>query len=220
MKIDVNPKALGILPISDDPGPKNGQTALDSEKAKASALVQLSPLSERLHALGAEVEAEGLGPEPRLRRLIQRFVAEYADAQHAHRVLTEDVKFLEPEDAERVLGLERRARNHQGEQRQRHEPGDVGQGDRHASNLAPDGERIVAGHRDNFAAAKRRSLLPGEHRLFEVGDAGDAAGQHLAELVDHRRGRGVDVVAVVAEADDAAVAPSFASAAPGAGLAS
>ena len=35
MKIDVNPKALGILPISDDPGPKNGQTALDSEKAKA-----------------------------------------------------------------------------------------------------------------------------------------------------------------------------------------
>ncbi|MEK8052521.1 TetR/AcrR family transcriptional regulator [Ideonella sp. DXS22W] len=62
---------------------------------------------QRLHALVAEVEAEGLGPEPRLRRLIQRFVAEYADAQHAHRVLTEDVKFLEPEDAERVLGLER-----------------------------------------------------------------------------------------------------------------
>jgi negative regulator of flagellin synthesis FlgM len=55
MKIDVNPKALGILPISDDPGPKNGQTALDSEKAKASALVQLSPLSERLHALGASL---------------------------------------------------------------------------------------------------------------------------------------------------------------------
>jgi AcrR family transcriptional regulator len=62
---------------------------------------------QRLHALVAEVEAEGLAPEPRLRRLIQRFVAEYADAQHAHRVLTEDVKFLEPEDAARVLGLER-----------------------------------------------------------------------------------------------------------------
>lgn len=62
---------------------------------------------QRLHALVAEVEAEDLAPEPRLRRLIRRFVAEYADAQHAHRVLTEDVKFLEPEDAARVLGLER-----------------------------------------------------------------------------------------------------------------
>ncbi len=32
---------------------------------------------------------------------------EYADAQDAHRVLTEDVKFLEPADRERVLDRER-----------------------------------------------------------------------------------------------------------------
>ncbi|MDT7836076.1 TetR/AcrR family transcriptional regulator [Aquabacterium sp. OR-4] len=75
---------------------------------KYALLVQLAEGHvQRLHALVAEVEGEALAPEPRLRRLIQRFVAEYADAQHAHRVLTEDVKFLEPEDARRVLGLER-----------------------------------------------------------------------------------------------------------------
>ena len=32
---------------------------------------------------------------------------EYATAQSAHRVLTEDVKFLEPEDRQRVLDQER-----------------------------------------------------------------------------------------------------------------
>jgi len=61
----------------------------------------------RLQALVEEVEAQDLPPEPRLRALIQRFVEEYAEAQHAHRVLTEDVKFLQPEDSERVLGKER-----------------------------------------------------------------------------------------------------------------
>jgi TetR/AcrR family transcriptional regulator len=57
----------------------------------------------RLAALVAEVEAERLAPEPRLRRLIEGFVREYASAQNAHRVLTEDVKFLEDTDRERVL---------------------------------------------------------------------------------------------------------------------
>ena len=61
----------------------------------------------RLQALVEEVEAQNLPPEPRLRTLIHRFVQEYAEAQHAHRVLTEDVKFLQPEDHERVLGKER-----------------------------------------------------------------------------------------------------------------
>ena len=61
----------------------------------------------RLQALVEEVEAQNLPSEPRLRALIQRFVEEYAEAQHAHRVLTEDVKFLQPEDSERVLGKER-----------------------------------------------------------------------------------------------------------------
>lgn len=62
----------------------------------------------RLEVLVNEVAAEQLAPETRLRELIRRFVEEYAQAQHAHRVLTEDVKFLQPEDRERVLGKERR----------------------------------------------------------------------------------------------------------------
>ena len=45
--------------------------------------------------------------ELRVRRLIERFVLEYAGARHAHRVLTEDVKFLEPDDQARVLELQR-----------------------------------------------------------------------------------------------------------------
>jgi TetR/AcrR family transcriptional regulator len=57
----------------------------------------------RLASLVAEVEAERLAPEPRRRRLIEGFVSEYASAQNAHRVLTEDVKFLEDTDRERVL---------------------------------------------------------------------------------------------------------------------
>jgi AcrR family transcriptional regulator len=62
---------------------------------------------QRLHALVAEVAAEKLAPERQLRELIRRIVEEYADAQHAHRVLTEDVKFLDEADRERVLDKER-----------------------------------------------------------------------------------------------------------------
>ena len=61
----------------------------------------------RLQLLVAEVEREAAAPELQLRELIRRIVEEYADAQDAHRVLTEDVKFLEPDDRERVLGKER-----------------------------------------------------------------------------------------------------------------
>ncbi|MES2612229.1 MAG: TetR/AcrR family transcriptional regulator [Pseudomonadota bacterium] len=61
----------------------------------------------RLQALVQEVEDKHLEPEARLRELIHRFVEEYAEAQHAHRVLTEDVRFLQPEDSERILGKER-----------------------------------------------------------------------------------------------------------------
>lgn len=61
----------------------------------------------RLHALVEEVEGQHLEPEARLRELIHRFVEEYAEAHHAHRVLTEDVRFLQPEDSERILGKER-----------------------------------------------------------------------------------------------------------------
>ena len=62
----------------------------------------------RLAALVDDEATLALGAEARLRHLIHRIVAEYAGAQDAHRVLTEDVKFLEEADRERVLGKERR----------------------------------------------------------------------------------------------------------------
>jgi len=62
----------------------------------------------RLAHLIEEVDAVPRPPEERLRALITRFVREYSEAQHHHRVLTEDVKFLNEEDQTRVLDLERR----------------------------------------------------------------------------------------------------------------
>jgi len=71
---------------------------------------------DRLRALVAEAEAEAASkplasphgrPEARLRALIEHFMAAYADSQDAHRVLTEDVKFLEPADRRRVLDGQR-----------------------------------------------------------------------------------------------------------------
>ncbi|MEO7853971.1 MAG: TetR/AcrR family transcriptional regulator, partial [Rubrivivax sp.] len=61
----------------------------------------------RLQALVAEVLAQRLKPEAQFRELVRRIVAEYAGAQHAHRVLTEDVKFLQPDDRRRILDKER-----------------------------------------------------------------------------------------------------------------
>ena len=61
----------------------------------------------RLQLLVAQVAHEASAPEMQLRELILCIVDEYADAQDAHRVLTEDVKFLEPDDRERVLDKER-----------------------------------------------------------------------------------------------------------------
>ena len=63
---------------------------------------------DRLRALVAEQAAAAhQTPEARLRELIVRFMAAYADAQAQHRVLTEDVRFLEPKDRRRVLDAER-----------------------------------------------------------------------------------------------------------------
>jgi len=62
----------------------------------------------RLLALVAEVDAAKLAPEPRLRRLIEAFLAAYAGSQSEHRVLTEDVRFLNPAEKKRVLGGQRR----------------------------------------------------------------------------------------------------------------
>jgi AcrR family transcriptional regulator len=66
---------------------------------------------KRLEAVVEEVLAQPLAPEARLRELIVRFVREYANAQNEHRVLTEDVRFLEEPQREAVLGIERRVVN-------------------------------------------------------------------------------------------------------------
>lgn len=62
---------------------------------------------DRLNVLVGEVQGLRLAPEPRLRHLIERFLEIYAGAQAAHRVLTEDVKFLETDARERVLDGQR-----------------------------------------------------------------------------------------------------------------
>lgn len=61
----------------------------------------------RLKALVARARQLPLDPPGRMRELIGSFLEVYADAQAAHRVLTEDVKFLEPVDRERVLDAQR-----------------------------------------------------------------------------------------------------------------
>jgi AcrR family transcriptional regulator len=61
----------------------------------------------RLQSLVRGNPTPPLTPRGHLEQLIHRIVAEYANAQHAHRVLTEDVKFLLPEDQTRVLDKER-----------------------------------------------------------------------------------------------------------------
>ncbi len=64
------------------------------------------------HVARLEALAEGLPPgldaAARLRALIERFMAAYAGAQHQHRVLTEDVRFLPEAEREQVLAAERR----------------------------------------------------------------------------------------------------------------
>lgn len=62
----------------------------------------------QLHALVDATMALELEPKAKLSLLITRFVEAYADAQAAHRVLTEDTRFLQADDRERVLAHERR----------------------------------------------------------------------------------------------------------------
>jgi AcrR family transcriptional regulator len=63
---------------------------------------------ERLTALVDAADAESLAPEARLRRLIERFVQEYADAQAHHQVLVQDIKYLDEGDERRIRDKERR----------------------------------------------------------------------------------------------------------------
>ena len=60
-----------------------------------------------LQALVQAPVPAGTLPRQQLEQLIHRIVSAYADAEHAHRVLTEDVRFLEPQDQSRVLDKER-----------------------------------------------------------------------------------------------------------------
>ncbi|RJF95982.1 TetR/AcrR family transcriptional regulator [Noviherbaspirillum saxi] len=62
----------------------------------------------RLESVVGEVTEKALAPKDHLEQLIRRFVEEYADAQDAHRVLTEDIRFLNDNDRERILERERR----------------------------------------------------------------------------------------------------------------
>jgi AcrR family transcriptional regulator len=61
----------------------------------------------RLQGIVGAALAEEAAPQGQLRALIRRLVQEYANAQNEHRVLTEDVKFLEPADRKRILAKER-----------------------------------------------------------------------------------------------------------------
>lgn len=63
-----------------------------------STLVNLVDAVERDHEPGAQ----------RLHALLHRFLQEYASARDQHRVLTEDVKYLHPQDLTVVLDKERR----------------------------------------------------------------------------------------------------------------
>lgn len=65
-------------------------------------IVRLRTLVE---AVRSETGADA--PEARLRRLIEAFLAAYADAQDEHRVLTDDVRFLPDAEREPVLAGER-----------------------------------------------------------------------------------------------------------------
>jgi AcrR family transcriptional regulator len=61
----------------------------------------------RLQGIVGAALAEEDTPRGQLRALVRRLVEEYANAQDAHRVLTQDVKFLAEADRERILGKER-----------------------------------------------------------------------------------------------------------------
>ncbi len=60
-----------------------------------------------LRAIVDDVVSQPQDAARHLRTLILRFVKAYAGAQQAHRVLTEDTRFLTPKDRERVLAHER-----------------------------------------------------------------------------------------------------------------
>jgi AcrR family transcriptional regulator len=76
---------------------------------KRSLLAQITLAHvQRLEALVLEVKSQRLAPAQELQALIERFMAAYAGAQHEHRVLTEDVKFLGDDERHEVEAAQRR----------------------------------------------------------------------------------------------------------------
>lgn len=62
---------------------------------------------DRLLAIVTEVRERGLAPEPHFRALVHAFMQAYEHAQSRHRVLVQDVKFLEETDRARIVAKER-----------------------------------------------------------------------------------------------------------------
>lgn len=63
---------------------------------------------DRLLAIIARVEADGLDDEAHFRELVTRFMEEYEHAHDQHIVIVQDVKFLSPEQAAQVAQKQRR----------------------------------------------------------------------------------------------------------------
>lgn len=62
---------------------------------------------DRLLDLVAEVRGRGLDPEATFRALVRAFMEAYEHAQSRHRVLVQDVKFLEEDDRARIVARQR-----------------------------------------------------------------------------------------------------------------
>jgi AcrR family transcriptional regulator len=61
----------------------------------------------RLESVTEQVMARNLAPQACLEALIISFVQEYAGARHAHRVLVDEIRFLQESDRIRILDRER-----------------------------------------------------------------------------------------------------------------
>jgi TetR/AcrR family transcriptional regulator len=77
------------------------------DKPSLLAWIALAHVAQ-LEAVVAQVRARRLLPADELRALIEAFMAAYAGAQHEHRVLTEDVKFLPDAQRAEVEAVEKR----------------------------------------------------------------------------------------------------------------
>ncbi|NBO75594.1 MAG: TetR/AcrR family transcriptional regulator [Betaproteobacteria bacterium] len=77
------------------------------DKSELLTLIALTHV-ERLEQLTRDVLAQELPAPQRLSQLIMRFVDEYAGSRHEHRVLTEDVKFLDAQEQQKVVAAQRR----------------------------------------------------------------------------------------------------------------